>query len=1077
MPATASEIYEFGGFRLNASEYRLERANGDRVELPDKALETLCVLVRNAGHLVEKDQLLEQVWPNAFVEENNLNKCIYAIRQALGERQGRPAYIETVRKHGYRFVAEVRTAGVRNGADGLAAPTNAFQAYHLARYHFCQMTPPDLMKSREFLKQALDHDPAYAPAYSALAEQAVQEVVAGLRQPDIGYPEARAALERAFDLDPRSADYYAAAGFVALLSDWDFSGARQHLRKALDINPHHAFANSSLGQVLMFRGMSNEAGPLLRRAAELDPMNLAIQNLLPISSFLSRQYDQAIEECDRMLALYPEFIVAVWMRCWALEQTGRAEEAIVEYERAIDKPYGRLVLRWMGYAYAILGNRERALATSEQLIAESAEHYLSPTHLAVLYAALGETDKAFSYLEQGVKRRDPWMLWIGTDPRYDTLRGNPRFDDIVKRVIPADPIPVEIGELPTGQGPRLTESGAHAIVSLDDWQAISETVYASPLGVTEPPSALAQAGSGSRKGLRWVASLVVIALAATAGLVGWSIWPTGRSDQFSLQQKRLTTGGQVTRVAMGPDGRHAAVVQNAAIKLFDLENGQDRVLVPAEERIRILSIAFRPDGKAIYFGRRSVETTPVTLYSMPLDGGEPVKILDDVYGSLTFSPDQKKMAFLRRYPELNEFNILTADIDGTNISKLATSKMPDRFEGGPSWSPDGKSILCPMVSVKGGFHYGIAMIDPSTGNVTTVPNQRWTWLLYAVWLPNSKSVLLTAQGGNDVNAQLWRVDIETGDAQKVTNDSFIYETLSGSSDGRTFVASKVRQTSHIWIMGDPPLQITSGFDRYDGVDGLAWSSDGSLFYHSRASEREAIWRMRPDGSDAKEVTTDSGGGFDVSPDGRFLVFERQGPTSNGLHIMDMSTGTERPLTQNMLASTPVFSRDGSTIFFSNYDQKLSLWEIASAGGEARVVSNEFQAARFPAVSPTGRYTAFAISKAVTGEIQSAIAIRDNETKAIIKTVPIKTGLGGTYEKATIQWSADETELYLLVIDLPASRSNIAKVRIADGTFTNVTDFSDGRIFNFAVELGTGRIAVARGTVERDATLIQIDKPF
>lgn len=97
MPVTGSEIYEFGDFRLNAAEYRLERSNGERVDLADKALETLCVLVRNAGHLVEKDQLLEQVWPNAFVEENNLNKCIYAIRHALGERPGQPTYIETRR--------------------------------------------------------------------------------------------------------------------------------------------------------------------------------------------------------------------------------------------------------------------------------------------------------------------------------------------------------------------------------------------------------------------------------------------------------------------------------------------------------------------------------------------------------------------------------------------------------------------------------------------------------------------------------------------------------------------------------------------------------------------------------------------------------------------------------------------------------------------------------------------------------------------------------------------------------------------------------------------------------------------
>ena len=105
-----SEIYEFADFRLDVRERVLERAGGERVALPDKAFDTLCVLVRNAGRLVEKEEILRAVWADSFVEENNLNKSIHAIRRALGDQNAEPKFVETVKKHGFRFVADVTKA-------------------------------------------------------------------------------------------------------------------------------------------------------------------------------------------------------------------------------------------------------------------------------------------------------------------------------------------------------------------------------------------------------------------------------------------------------------------------------------------------------------------------------------------------------------------------------------------------------------------------------------------------------------------------------------------------------------------------------------------------------------------------------------------------------------------------------------------------------------------------------------------------------------------------------------------------------------------------------------------------------
>ena len=131
MSLKEKELYEFGQFRLDVAEHFLVRSeSGERVALSEKAFETLCVLVRNAGHLVQKDELMRQVWADSFVEENNLNKCIHAVRRALGEKPGEQQFIETVKKHGFRFVAEVRrlsleeTTGAVDGKNGFQSKIN-----------------------------------------------------------------------------------------------------------------------------------------------------------------------------------------------------------------------------------------------------------------------------------------------------------------------------------------------------------------------------------------------------------------------------------------------------------------------------------------------------------------------------------------------------------------------------------------------------------------------------------------------------------------------------------------------------------------------------------------------------------------------------------------------------------------------------------------------------------------------------------------------------------------------------------------------------------------------------------------
>src|SRR5262249_24644834 len=228
------------------------------------------------------------------------------------------------------------------------------------RFHFHKCSFPDLIKSRVWLEEAIRLDPDFAPAYAALAEQSVMEAITGLCSPAENFPKAKEELRRASELSPDSVEFYAVAGWVALVCDWQFSEAERNLRRSLELNPHHAFANNYLGQVLMFQSRAEEAETHLRRAQEIEPMGLHNGIILTISYFLARKYEKVIEECERVLAVYTGFVVARSYRCFALEQMGRATEAVSEYEGILREPDGEIARRFMGYAYALIGDRENA---------------------------------------------------------------------------------------------------------------------------------------------------------------------------------------------------------------------------------------------------------------------------------------------------------------------------------------------------------------------------------------------------------------------------------------------------------------------------------------------------------------------------------------------------------------------------------------------------------------------------------------------------------------------------------------------------------------------------------------------
>lgn len=568
--------------------------------------------------------------------------------------------------------------------------------------------------------------------------------------------------------------------------------------------------------------------------------------------------------------------------------------------------------------------------------------------------------------------------------------------------------------------------------------------------------------------------LIGLSLVVTAAIIRYSRDPERSLLVASpLDQTRITTDGKASRAIISPDGDFVYYTENDELKARNVIGSDTSTLLDASRGFRYFGLAISPDGTSLYFSARQNNVGAVSLFRLATAaGGEPQKVIDEIYGSASFSPDGRRFAFVRRYPELNEYTLFTANADGSGLNRLATTQRVDHFDGAPSWSPDGSTIMCPAISSDGGFNFVILSIDIGSGKVDQVASRRWAWLHSLVWLPDSQRLMIIGQDERAVNAQIWLLDRSTGETRPVSSDSFIYETLSGTSDGTKFVAIKKRLESHIWTVDGETVQRSFGFDKYDGVSGLAWGADGRLFYNSRASGNEAIQQMNADGSFAGQLTPDGGSGFAISPDANYLVTQMSESNSLGLTRIDLKNGSRLRLTEGSIDMTPGFSPDGQFIYFSRYAEKHSINRIPVAGGESSVLYNNFRTVSSPAVSPDQTRIAFAFSRTDADTTRSGIAIRSLDGSGGNREYAVDIRLGTIYEHPTVQWSPDGKFVYY--INYNNARSNLWSLNAADGTTQAVTNFTAGRTFNFAYSADGTRLALARGTVESDVLVL---KPF
>jgi tetratricopeptide (TPR) repeat protein len=250
-------------------------------------------------------------------------------------------------------------------------------------------------------------------------------------------PKAKAAAIRALELDDTLAEAHTSLGRVLAAYDWDWPSAEKEYKRAIELNPRYAIAHQWYGGWFQVMGRGNEAIAERKRAQELDPLSPIVTFELGLAFYYARDYDQAIEQFHKTLELDQNFPPAQQFLPAAYEQKGMYAEAIAGFKRAIPLMGGSewsLTRGGLGHIYAVSGKKSEALAVLDELKQISAREYMPATSVALVYAGLGEKDQAFAWLEKGYEERSFQMQWLTLEPRWDSLRSDPRFANLVRRM-------------------------------------------------------------------------------------------------------------------------------------------------------------------------------------------------------------------------------------------------------------------------------------------------------------------------------------------------------------------------------------------------------------------------------------------------------------------------------------------------------------------------------------------------------------------------------------------------------------------------------------------------------------------
>lgn len=396
-------------------------------------------VVKQGDRLIIKTELIDvsdgsQLWG---AEYNNNLSDIFSVQDEIARKIS-----ETLR-------LQLTGADEERLAKRYTKDTEAYELYLKGRYFWNKRDEAGLRNGIKYFQAAEEKDPNYALAYSGLADSYALLSDIGVVKPADEMPKAKAAAQKAVDIDPSLAEAYTSRAFVKLAYDWDWLAAQADFKKALELNAKYPTAHQWYASYLMQMGKFDQAKAEIEQAHQLDPLSPIIGSNAGLYSYYEHSYDDAIDKYKKTLQTDPDFWVARHYLGLAYVQKKMYADAISQLRALIKAPAegplsDEIVAKEteasasLGFAYAMAGRRADAEAILKKFEALARQRYVSGLYFAIIYAGLKDNDQAMENLNRAFESRHPGLVLIRIEPMFDALRSDDRFKQLVKRF---EPIP------------------------------------------------------------------------------------------------------------------------------------------------------------------------------------------------------------------------------------------------------------------------------------------------------------------------------------------------------------------------------------------------------------------------------------------------------------------------------------------------------------------------------------------------------------------------------------------------------------------------------------------------------------
>ena len=354
--------------------------------------------------------------------------------------QRKTADIQSVQKEIARNVSEKLRLKLTGADQTQLAKTytdsgEAYEAYLKGRYHWNKRTDEGFKQATIFFQEAIVKDPNYALAYTGLADCYTLRSDYGFLAPTEGYALAKGAVTLALKYDESLAEAHTSLASIKAVTDWDWQGAENEYRRAIELNPNYPTAHHWYAAQLLLQGRLDQALQEIKKAQQLDPLSLGINKDFAVILLYARDYDKALEQCRKTLEIEPHFGTMSTYIAQIYELKQKYPEATAELEKAhAAAPEDSEITYALGQAYALIGKKDAALKISNELNQPATQNVILPKEAAYLYALLGEKEQAVAILQRAKENHYISVAEVKMDPRFAELRKDARIVELLQKI-------------------------------------------------------------------------------------------------------------------------------------------------------------------------------------------------------------------------------------------------------------------------------------------------------------------------------------------------------------------------------------------------------------------------------------------------------------------------------------------------------------------------------------------------------------------------------------------------------------------------------------------------------------------